>query len=222
MITYEDLRQWRDLCEFLAQHWYKCAEYDDLEEKLPNCQVFKPEKRSHRQQLWEWQMIQLIHWGEHPAIKYSNSAYREFKKWRGWTLGQNWEIKIDFLEKVVLFGVDPNQLNKPWQVAIAKAREEKMRLEALKKQRVREQTRRLEMGEEAWQKELERQARLSTKELQAEREEGRELIMEEMMQEEQRKLTERAKRFAQGLCQWCGVPMIQLMMDCPSCKKSYE
>jgi hypothetical protein len=221
MITYEKLRQWRDLCEFLSQQWYKCADCDELEKSLPNCQGWKAIGQSQRRQLWEWQ-IQLIQWGSHPAIRYSNSAYRKFKKWKGWTLKQDWEIKIDFLEKIVLLNADPDQLDKPWQVAIAKAREEKIRLEAIQEQRLREQTRIGEIGYEAWQKELTRQARLSYREIEAERQAGVELIMEEMLEEERQKIAKRANRFAQGLCQWCGVPMVTLMRDCPSCRKGYE
>lgn len=222
IVTYEELRQWRDLCEFLSQQWYKCEEIDSLRVKVPGCNIFKSEWRSHRAELWQKWEIQFINWGEHPILRYSNSATRDYKKWRGWTLGQDWEIKIDFLEKVVLFDADPNQLDKPWQEAIAKARKEKLRLQALKEQRQREERRRSEMGEEAWQKELERQARLSPEELKAEREAGRELIMEELLQQERKAIAERVARFAQGLCQWCGVPMVVLMMDCPSCKRSYE
>lgn len=222
MITYEELRQWRDLCEFLSQQWYKCEEVDSLRIKVPGCNVFKTEWRSHRQQLWETWEIQLINWGDHPILRYSDSAYRHYKKWRGWTVGKDWEIKINFLEKIVLFDADPNQLNKPWQVAIAKAREEKARLQALQQQRLKEQTRIGEIGYEAWQKELTRQAKLSSRELEAEQEAGVQLIMEEMLEQERRKIAERAARFAQGLCQWCGTPMITLMMDCPHCKKSYE
>ncbi|MBD2006472.1 MULTISPECIES: hypothetical protein [Cyanophyceae] len=128
-LTYEDLRMWRDLCEYLNQSWYKCEEADYLYTKLPSCTVYRPERRIHRRELWENWQIQFINWGGHPIIRYSESAYRHYKKWRGWTLGKDWEIKIDFLEKVVLLSVNPDELDKPWQRAIEKAREERLRRE---------------------------------------------------------------------------------------------
>jgi hypothetical protein len=126
-ISYEQLVQWRDLCEYLNSCWYKCGEPYDLERKLPNCQIWKPEARSHRQELWDAWQLQLMSWGEHPILRYarSRSTYREFKKWKGWTLQADWQVKIDFLEKVILFNADPDQLEKPWVAAIAAAREER-------------------------------------------------------------------------------------------------
>jgi hypothetical protein len=126
-MDYEQLTQWRDLCEHLNSCWYKCEEPYDLERKLPNCQIWKPELRSHRQHLWDNWQLQLMDWGEHPVLRYvsSRANRKAFRKWRGWTLQTDWQVKIDFLEKVVLFDADPNQLEMPWVAAITKAREER-------------------------------------------------------------------------------------------------
>lgn len=137
---------WRDLCEFLSRRWYKCEEPDQLRTGLPGCNVWKPEARTHRQELWDSWMIQFISWSHtHPALNYSNSRklYRELKKWKGWTLRPDWEIKIDFLEKIVLLNVDPNTLNKPWQKAIQEARNERLRLEQQKEERLRQEEERI-------------------------------------------------------------------------------
>ncbi|MBD2005625.1 MULTISPECIES: hypothetical protein [Cyanophyceae] len=146
ILSYQELRMWRDLCEFLSRRWYKCEEPDELRTGLPGCNVWKPEARTHRQELWDSWMIQFISWSHtHPALNYSNSRklYRELKKWKGWTLRPDWEIKIDFLEKIVLLNVDPNTLNKPWQKAIQEARNERLRLEQQKEERLRQEEERI-------------------------------------------------------------------------------
>jgi|GEM_PF-4268453 len=221
-LTYEQLRQWRDLCEFLAGQWYRCAEPYDISKALPGCHVSKPESRSERQYLWDNWEIQLMSWGGHPAAWYSNSGYREFKKWRGWALCPGWEVKIDFLEKVVLFDADPEVLEKPWKEAIAQARAEKLRQQLLRQQEQEEQRRRREQREAEYRAERERWNSLSPEEQQAERDQREQEIVKELMEREEKSRIERVARVAKGLCQWCGVATIPLMMDCVDCGKSYE
>lgn len=221
-LTYDDLRMWRDLCEYLNDSWYKCEEVDYLYTKLPHCTVYRPEKRTHRQEFWDSWQLQLISWGGHPIIRYSESAYRDYKKWRGWTLFKDWEIKIDFLEKIVLLNIDPNTLDKPWIAAIEKARQERLRREAEQRRWEEEQQQRWRLQQEEWNRELERRARLTPDELEAEREARRQAIKQQLREEEERTKAERAAAFASGFCGWCKAPVAFLMMDCPNCGKSYE
>lgn len=79
-----------------------------------------PKAKQRRQRLWDLYLIQFIKWGQHPILnyKYSSAVRRQYKKVFGWTLSSEWEYKIDYLEKIVLFGQEP--ILKPWETELRK------------------------------------------------------------------------------------------------------
>ncbi|MFK0731403.1 MAG: hypothetical protein ACFKPT_02670 [Gloeotrichia echinulata GP01] len=100
-ITYEDVRLWRDICEFLSQ-WHTPLPSPYIERMIPGCGYLVRYERTHRQKLWDKFKIQLI-------------TYEKFsKKYEGWRLKGNWEDKIDFLEQVYILGRDADRLPRPW------------------------------------------------------------------------------------------------------------
>ncbi len=134
MINYLQLRGWRDICEYLNGCWYKFAEEEDIKTNCPKAlpNLYKPEIRSHRKRLYENYLIQFIKYQQHPAINYSRRYYRDYKKIWGWRLTNDWEYKIDYLEKVIIFGYEPEF--KHWEPALRsrieqrRLREERIRL----------------------------------------------------------------------------------------------
>ncbi|MEH2033355.1 MAG: hypothetical protein V7K67_27665 [Nostoc sp.] len=100
-ITYEDVRLWRDICEYLSQRKSPTSSYY-ITLRVPGCDYLVGYDRTHRQKLWDKFKIQLI-------------VYEKFsKKYEGWRLKGNWEDKIDFLEQVYILGRDPESLPRPW------------------------------------------------------------------------------------------------------------
>jgi hypothetical protein len=112
IITYEELFIWRNVCEFL----YRSGAVDrgkwtdfGMSQYVCNCsvayawEVLAFDKRERRQLLWDAWRIQLVRYED-----------RVKKKHQGWVLRSNWEYKIDFLEKVVLFDANPYGLPMPW------------------------------------------------------------------------------------------------------------
>lgn len=100
-ITYEDVRLWRDICEYL-NHRKSPVNSHCMKLRIPGCGYLVEYDRTHRQKLWDKYKIQLI-------------TYEKFsKKHDGWSLKGNWEDKIDFLEQVYVLGRDPNSLPRPW------------------------------------------------------------------------------------------------------------
>jgi hypothetical protein len=59
-------------------------------------------------------MIQFVRWQEHPRGKYAGS----YKGWDGWFLLSDWEVKIDFLEQLIILNRSPDDIEKPWRRAI--------------------------------------------------------------------------------------------------------
>ena len=99
-ITYEDVRLWRDICEYLNRRKAPTgSHYINL--RIPGCDYLVGYDRTHRQKLWDKFKIQLI-------------KYEKFSKYDGWRLKGNWEDKIDFLEQVYILGRDPDTLPRPW------------------------------------------------------------------------------------------------------------
>ncbi|MEH1808461.1 hypothetical protein [Nostoc sp.] len=99
-ITYEDVRLWRDICEYLNQRKAPTGSHY-IELRIPGCDYLVDYDRTHRQKLWDKFKIQLI-------------TYEKFSKHDGWKLKGNWEDKIDFLEQVYILGRDPDSLPRPW------------------------------------------------------------------------------------------------------------
>lgn len=100
-ITYEDVRLWRDICEYLNQRKAPTGSHY-IKLRIPGCDYLVDYDRTHRQKLWDKFKIQLI-------------KYEKFsKKYEGWVLKGNWEDKIDFLEQVYILGRDPDSLPRPW------------------------------------------------------------------------------------------------------------
>ncbi|QSJ14583.1 hypothetical protein JYQ62_22045 [Nostoc sp. UHCC 0702] len=115
-ITYEQLRQWRDICEYLNKAWYKFIEYDDIP---LNFSLLSSSNRQHRCDLWSFYMIQFVKSGPHPDNFYRYKS--DYRKVFGWRLMPNYELKIDFLEQIVLFNRNPDDLPQPWRQEIWKA-----------------------------------------------------------------------------------------------------
>lgn len=112
-LSYEDVREWRDVCEYLDDCWYK---FDDAAPFL----LCTPKGRDQRQLLWDTWKIQIIRFGEHPVLEYKHDRLtrRAFRNDKGWRLLPGWEYKIDFLEQVYILGRDGDRLPKPWQDAL--------------------------------------------------------------------------------------------------------
>lgn len=100
-LSYEDVRLWRDICEYLSQ-WRSPISSCVLVATVPECSYLVGYDRTHRQKLWDKFKIQLI-------------TYEKFsRKHEGWRLKGNWEDKIDFLEQVYILGRDADSLPRPW------------------------------------------------------------------------------------------------------------
>ncbi|WP_348229637.1 hypothetical protein [Trichocoleus desertorum] len=103
-LGYEEVRLWRDICEFMASHSVgRCPfgpEY--IAKHVEGCWYLLSPDRTHRQRLWDLYKIQLIKW---------ESARRNE---HGWILKGNWEDKIDFLEQVYILDRNPDTLPRPW------------------------------------------------------------------------------------------------------------
>jgi hypothetical protein len=110
-MNYEQMRQWRNICEHLDKQWYKFIESDECEFTL-----LSSKSRSIRQQLWSDYMIQFAQWGQHPYHFYRRD--RAYRKVYGWRLCGGWEQKIDFLEQITLFNHNPSDLPQPWRKSI--------------------------------------------------------------------------------------------------------
>ena len=140
-MNYEDLRQWRDICEFLDEEWYKFIAADDSPFSL-----LTSASRPVRSQLWSDYMIQFVKWGDHPySHHHSGREARRYGKILGWRLTLGWEAKIDFLEQVVLLNRAPEDLPQPWRRAI---------WESFFKREEIEELRRIE-ADRRWQQRLE-------------------------------------------------------------------
>ena len=118
MISYCQLRSWRELCEYLDNCWYKFATEDEIQSHCRKVlkNLYCPKVKVHRRFLYEQYLIQLIRDQQHPIINYQPSSYRKYKKVWGWRLCQMWESKVDYLEKLVLFGDEPEC--KSWEPAL--------------------------------------------------------------------------------------------------------
>ncbi|HEY9874468.1 MAG TPA: hypothetical protein V6D12_13590 [Candidatus Obscuribacterales bacterium] len=209
-VTYEEMTQWRDLCEFLNAQWYKCAEADDFERTLKHCKVWR--NQEHRQKLWDAWELQIIQWCGHPAADYSYC--RDYRKWKGWRLAPDWEVKIDFLEKVAIFDADPETLDQPWRITLARAREEKRQREEEQRQRDEQRQREWQRQQDEWRRQREWFDSLTPEEKAAERQ-------RKLDERNQQLLAERIDRIKRNLCSCCGSPRIPLMVDCLKCGESY-
>jgi hypothetical protein len=116
-MQYEDLCQWRSICEFLDSQWYKFL--DDSSVLTQGFTLLLTFAKPHREELWSNYMIQLVQFGKHPHAHYHRRS--EFRKKYGWRLLPDWEVKIDFLEKITLFNNNPDDLPQPWRQAIWEA-----------------------------------------------------------------------------------------------------
>lgn len=132
MISYCEMRGWRDICEYLFTAHYHFAEVKDICRKCPKVlpNLYDPKNRSHRTSLWDAYKIQFVTWRQHPILDYySSRCYRQrFKDIWGWSLVSGWEWKIDFLEHLVLTGKEPTR--RPWMPALEERmadREERIR-----------------------------------------------------------------------------------------------
>lgn len=135
MITYLELTGWRILCEYLNGVKYKFATLDEIKKdcKLVLPSLYAPRNREHRSRLYDNYLIQFITWQNHPYARFTRSrrAYRHYSDIYGWRLTKDWEYKIDYLEKIVLFGIEPEF--KPWEQDLRKRlserhqREEKLK-----------------------------------------------------------------------------------------------
>lgn len=112
-MVYEDLRQWRDICEFLNSRKWKFI--DSGIEIARGFTLLQPESKPHREELWSKYMLQLCKFGPHPSTFFSYRARKESSDDWGWRLLPGWERKIDFLEQIVLFSRNADDLPQPWR-----------------------------------------------------------------------------------------------------------
>jgi hypothetical protein len=86
-ITYEDVRLWRDICEYLNQRKAPTSSHY-IELRIPGCDYLVGYDRTHRQKLWDKFKIQLI-------------TYEKFSRnHEGWKLKGNWDtLPRPWLEK---------------------------------------------------------------------------------------------------------------------------
>jgi hypothetical protein len=135
-MNYAQLSSWRNLCEYLNGQWYKFAEPEDIKKNvrcLPT--LYDPKCKIHRRSLFDDHLIQFIHWTQHPILNYrSGRRTKSYYDERGWQLCSYWEHKIDYLEKIILFGDEP--VFKPWESSLnARISERKRRQDALELKR---------------------------------------------------------------------------------------
>lgn len=119
-MNYSHLYSWRNLCEFLNSRKYKFAEPYEIKYGCKCLPSLYWKDRTHRESLFNNYSIQLIHWCEYPEYTYYPRSRRRRRRYDdtewGWQLCREWEAKIDFLESVVLFGVEP--ATKSWEPAL--------------------------------------------------------------------------------------------------------
>jgi hypothetical protein len=136
MINYLHLWGYRNLCEFLDQQWYKFAEIDDIKQKCKGVLPIlysNPKNKIISNYLWNKYLIQFIYFGKHPILRYTSSKKTEkaFKNNYGWTLVSDWEYKIEYLEKIILFNQEP--LFKPWEEKLLNRINERKTREEIKR-----------------------------------------------------------------------------------------
>jgi hypothetical protein len=118
-MDYEQLRQWRDICEYLNGAWYKFISDVAVANANEKYSFLLPRSQEYRQELWSLYMIQFAQWGTHPINFHRNE--RKYRKVTGWRLCMDWETKINFLEQIVLFNRNPDDLAQPWKQGIWEA-----------------------------------------------------------------------------------------------------
>lgn len=120
MITYSQMRSWRDICEYLNTCWYKFDVPYGIKSKCPHAlpNLVNPKVRSHREIIYNNYLIQFITWSQHPILNYSRSkaVWREWSDLWGWRLCSDWEYKIEYLEQIILFDKEPSF--KHWEPAL--------------------------------------------------------------------------------------------------------
>lgn len=113
-MKYEDMREWRDIAEFLEPLSYKYAKAED--EGLQGFKFLSLTYKPYRADLWSSYMLQVCQFTPDPYSYYHRVKKRDLT-W-GWRLLLDWEEKIDFLEQVVLFGKNPDDVPQPWKARI--------------------------------------------------------------------------------------------------------
>ena len=75
MITYCQLRGWRDICEYLDGRWYKFANEYGIRCNCPLAlpALYHPRQKEHRQTLFNEHLIQFIRYQQHPILDYCHS-----------------------------------------------------------------------------------------------------------------------------------------------------
>jgi len=114
MINYSHLYSWRNLCEYLNSRKFKFAEPYEIKRNCKCLPSLYWRDRTHRQFLFDNYLIQFIHWCPYPDFSY-RCRRKDDDDW-GWQLCRDWEAKIDFLEKIVLF--DREATIKTWEPAL--------------------------------------------------------------------------------------------------------
>ena len=203
-LSYELLETWRNLCEWLDRQWYKFAYIYEIESAIEKGELkimsfaYTAEGGKVRSLLYLNYQIQFISYRLLPVVNYwsqrrlEDEFGEEVFYKRGWCLVSDWEFKIDFLEQLILLRRAEKDIPKIW-------------LPRLEKRISNRKAREKQLEEERINPELRRLR------LEQEAKEKRE-------KEKQRRLI----KYLNGNCGWCDAPVIPLMLDCPSCQKSYE
>ena len=116
MITYSQLKGWRNVCEYLNSKKYKFANEYGIKCNCPLTlpALYDPKIKEHRRILFEEHLIQFIRYQQHPILDfyYSRSVYRQYGDSWGWRLCNDWEYKIEYLENLILF---EKEIPKKWE-----------------------------------------------------------------------------------------------------------
>lgn len=146
MITYLQLKGWRNICEYLDGKWYKFANEYEIRCNCPLTlpALYLPKHKEHRRFLFDEHLIQFIRYQQHPVLDFCHSrrVHRQFGDSWGWRLCNDWEYKIQYLENLILFG---KEAPKKWEPQLKsrlekyKEREQKLKeLEELKQMEIAE------------------------------------------------------------------------------------
>jgi hypothetical protein len=83
MISYCEMRGWRDICEYLSTAYYRFDTVAEIRRKCPKIlpSLYDPKNKTHRKPLWDAYKIQFLTWRQHPILDYRSSRRyrREYK-----------------------------------------------------------------------------------------------------------------------------------------------
>ena len=137
MLNYLHLRGYRNLCEYLNSQKYKIATIEEISKECSVLPIlYNPKDKRISSYLYNNYLIQFTSFCKHPILNYTSSRkiMKEYQYYYGWRLVSDWEFKIDYLEKLILFNQEGT--TKAWEknlLSRINKRENQEKLELLKK-----------------------------------------------------------------------------------------